>query len=273
MVSNITGPVFGGIERFMIASFLSVGMLTYYSVPYDLVAKVLVIPSSIAPALFPYFSFHGSKGSAAVSDVTSRAIKYLLLAMTPVTAVFIFYAKDILQLWVGGQFAAQSVVVMQFTAIMIFFNCFAYIPFTSVQALGRPDLKAILDVVVLPIYAIVCWLLMRWMGVNGAALAKLLVTVLDCGALFYFALRMKAFSVRDLMSGHLFCGLMISAGLFFGVCVIHSLHTNMIVSGILLMACFVAYAVAFWVVAADGEERVLFKSLLPLLLLKKAFSY
>jgi len=37
MVTNVTGPVFGYLERFMIASLVSVAMLTFYSAPYELV--------------------------------------------------------------------------------------------------------------------------------------------------------------------------------------------------------------------------------------------
>ncbi len=159
MVSNITGPISGSMERFLIASGLSVGMLTYYSVPFDLVCKVAIFPNSIAPALFPYFSYHGEGTGNEVKDVTSRSIKYLLLVMTPVTAIFIFFASNILQLWVGPQFASQSTTVMQIVALLFFVNAFAYIPFTSVQALGRPELKAILDLVALPIYGVGCWLL------------------------------------------------------------------------------------------------------------------
>jgi O-antigen/teichoic acid export membrane protein len=255
MVSNITGPIGGNVERFLIASGLSVGMLTYYSVPFDLVSKISIFPASIAPALFPYFSYHGEGTGNEVKDVTSRSIKYLLLVMTPVTALFVFFAKDILQLWVGPQFAAQSAVVMQFVAVLFFFNCFAYIPFSSVQALGRPDLKAILDLVALPIYAVGCWWLMHRMGLNGAALAKLLVTVLDCSVLYFFAWKMKAFHVHDLISGPLFRALVASAGLFVAVYFLHSFRLNLVLSGLLLAVCFVAYAVSFWVVAVDKEDR------------------
>ena len=256
MISNITGPIFGWMERFMIASFLSVGMLTYYSVPFDLVSKTLVFPTSIAAALFPYFSFHGTKGVAMVSDVTSRGIKYLLLVTAPVTAMFIFFARDILQLWLGAKFADQSTVVMQLIAVVFFFNCFSYIPYTSVQALGRPELKAILDLIMLPIYAVTAWWLMRRMGINGAALAKVLVTLVDCCALFFFAWRMKAFRVRGLVSGPLFRLLAASSVLFVCFYLIQTLHAKVVISGVLVAAGCMAYAATFWITATDGEERV-----------------
>jgi O-antigen/teichoic acid export membrane protein len=255
MVSNITGPIGGNVERFLIAAGLSVGMLTYYSVPFDLVGKIAIFPASIAPALFPYFSYHGEGKGNEVKDVTSRSIKYLLLVMTPVTSVFIFFAKDILLLWMGPQFAAQSTVVMQIVAILFFFNCFAYIPYTSVQALGRPELKAILDLVALPIYAAGCWWLMRLIGLSGAALAKLLVTILDCSVLYFFAWRMKAFQVRDLVSGPLCRALVVSGGLFMSVYFVHSFRMNLVLSGLLLTFCFALYAVVFWMLAVDEEDR------------------
>ena len=154
-------------------------MLAYYSVPFDIVGKMSIIPASIAPALFPYFSYHGSAGVDAVSDVTSRSLRYLLLLMTPVTAVFVVFANDILTLWLGGDFADHSTAVLQLLAISFFLNAFAYIPYSSVQALGRPELKAILDLVGMPLYALSKWWLTGYMGITGAALAKVVITVVD----------------------------------------------------------------------------------------------
>jgi O-antigen/teichoic acid export membrane protein len=269
MVSNITGPIFGWIERFMIASFLSVGMLTYYSVPFDLVSKIIIFPASIAPALFPYFSFHGTKGAGAVSDVTSRAIKYLLLVMTPATAFFVLFAKDILRIWLGQHFAAESSVVLQLIAVMFFINAFAFVPYSSVQAMGRPDLKAILDIVALPAYAFYCWWFMRMMGIDGAALAKLVSAVIDTSFLFFFAFRMKAFSLRDCLSGRLSRALAASAGLLVASYLIGLLQANLIESLVLFLVCFMLYGLVFWLTAIDLEERGVILGLSPTALMKR----
>jgi O-antigen/teichoic acid export membrane protein len=256
MVSNLTAPLFGYLERFMIASLLSVSMLTFYAAPYELVSKLLIFPMSVVPSLFPYFSYHGSQKSSEVSEVTSRAVKYLFLVLTPPAAVFIFFAKDIMYLWLGPQFAVQSTLVLQLVTMVFFFNAFAIIPFTSVQALGRPDLKAILDLLTIPAYIAVAWLLMRRSGINGAALAKLLVTVSDGFFLYIFALKLKAFSVRDCVSGPLFRAILASAGLFFAVFAVHSLHLRLLLSASLILLCFLLYAIVFWVFAVDHEDRI-----------------
>jgi O-antigen/teichoic acid export membrane protein len=261
MISNITNPVFGYLERFMIATLLSVGMLTYYSVPYDLVSKMIIFPACIVPSLFPYFSYHGSRKSTEVSEVTSRTIKYLLLVLTPIAAVFFFFAKDILQLWLGTQFAVQSAVSMQIVTLIFFFNAFAMVPFTSVQALGRPDLKAILDVMVLPAYALLAWWLMRRLGINGAALAKLVITIADVLFLYAFASKLKAFSFRDCVSGPLSRALMVSCGLFVAVLLIQTLRFPLIASLLLVVVCVIFYVGAFWVLAVDKEDRITISSL------------
>lgn len=262
MISNITGPVFGYIERFMIASILSVGMLTYYTVPFDVVGKVLIFPMSIVPALFPYFSYHGDRSREAVRDVTSRTAKYILLFLAPITAVAVFFAYDILRLWMGAAFAARGAGVMQIVAVLFFVNAFAMIPYTSVQALGRPELKAILDLIALPIYVALAWWLMRRMGINGAAFAKLLLTVFDCLFLYLFAWKMKAFRARDCFSGPLFRAIAASAGLFACIFAVRSLDLSLISSALLVLACCGVYAVVFWVVAVDGRERTTLRDLM-----------
>jgi O-antigen/teichoic acid export membrane protein len=255
MVTNVTGPVFGYIERFMIASLLSVSLLTFYSAPYELVSKLLIFPMSIVPSLFPYFSYHGSRKSSEVSEMTSRTLKYLLLVLTPPVAVFIFFAKDIMQLWLGPQFAQASTVVLQLTTLICFFNAFAYVPYTSVQALGRPDLKAILDLIALPTYCIVAWWLIKHDGINGAALAKLMVTIADCVILFMFALKLKAFSLRDCLSGPLFRAVSVSAALLALVFGVEFMHLKLAMTVPLVVLCLVIYLLMFWIFAIDEEDR------------------
>lgn len=259
MVSNVTAPVLGYLERFMIASVLSLSLLSYYSAPYDLVSKMLIFPASIIPSLFPYFSFHGSRESSReyneVSEMTSRTIQYLLLVLTPIAGVFISFAGPILHLWLGPRFAEISAVPMQIVTLVFFFNAFAMIPFTSVQALGRPDLKAMLDLTVLPLYALASWWFMRRMGINGAALAKLFVTLVDLACLYLFAVRLKAFNLRHCVSGHLSRAIGWSVALLGAVVALQFLHPPLAVSLFAVGAALLAYVGVFWNFVIDPADR------------------
>jgi len=260
-VSAVAGPTFGELERFMIASVVSVGALTYYSAPYELITKIVIFPAALCSALFPFFSYHGSKSGKLISDVTSRSMKFLLLVMTPFAAIFVFFARDILRMWLGGEFPIQSTVILQVLTISFFLNVFAQIPYTSVQALGRPDLKAILDLVLLPTYALVAWFLLHRIGTNGAAVAKLLITVVDTVCLFIFAKNLKAFSIREWRSGHLSRALAVSVGLVLAVLGIKVMQLALAVECLLLSVCCLVYVAAFWMFAVDDTERVTFRAL------------
>jgi len=261
MVSNVANPIFGYLERFMIASILSVGALSFYSAPYELVSKLLIFPMAIVPSLFPYFSYHGGRKTTEVSEVTSRTIKYLLLAFVPAVAIFFFFAHDIMLLWLGPTFAAQSTGVLQIITLVCVFNGLAYVPYTSVQALGRPDWKAIQDLVALPVYTAFAWWLMKLYGINGAAFAKLLLTLIDCFILYTFASRLKAFSFRDLISGPLFRAILASGALLAAVFLIHTSHVKLPVAAALTVLSFCIYAIAFWIVAVDEEDRAIISSI------------
>lgn len=268
-VSNTAGPIFVYLERFIIASVLSVGMLTFYSAPFDLVSKLVIFPASVTTALFPYFSYHGNRHGTLVSDMTSHTVKYLLFVMTPIVAVFVFFARQILQLWLGPEFAKQGSVAMELVAISLFISSFSYIPYTSVQALGRPDLKAILDIVALPTFAVSAWWLTRQFGINGAAAGKLLFAIIDCTFLFFFAWKLKAFSIRDFASGPLLRASMASGGVALSVFLIASFHPSLQMGFLLLVICFVSYAGVFWVTAVDDDDRATIRSLLRQMLLRR----
>src|SRR5690606_29082195 len=62
---------------------------------------------------------------------------------------------------------------------------------------GRPDLKAKLDIALLPLYIGVAWLLIARFGVTGAAGAKLLFTAFDAALLFRFAHHLGAPPLLD----------------------------------------------------------------------------
>ena len=56
-VANIVGPVMSYMDRYLIATFGYIGSIAYYSVPQDLISRIVVVPGSLASALFPRIAF------------------------------------------------------------------------------------------------------------------------------------------------------------------------------------------------------------------------
>src|SRR5690606_38389069 len=81
---------------------------------------------------------------------------------------------------------------LRLLALAFFFNGFGQLALAGVQGLGRPDLKAKLDLVQVPLYIGCAAVLTIRFGITGAASAKLLFTCLDTAILFTFARRLGA---------------------------------------------------------------------------------
>jgi len=193
-VSSVTIPILNYLEQFLIAGLLSVGALTYYSAPFEVVSRVAIFPASVAITLFPAFSYYQASRREVLAELSWRPLRYLLVTGIPLMVILVAFAPDLLGYWLGTEFATRSSGVLRILAITFSINALAYIPFSAVQGLGRPDLKAKLDLAEVPLFVVLSWILIPRYGVEGAALAKLGVTLFDTVGLFWFASRLGAFS-------------------------------------------------------------------------------
>jgi O-antigen/teichoic acid export membrane protein len=204
-VSNLANPVLLYVDRFFIASLLSLSLLGSYTVPFEAVTKLWIIPASLASTLFPAFSaLTATNDQARVTMLYSRSFKYLLLLLGPVVLFLVLFARDILALWMGTAFAHQTAPVFQILACGVFVNCFAHIPFGLLQSHGRPDLAAKVLLCELPLYLLVAWFLVRHWGIPGAALGwtiRVAIEVLVFGILVskVFAFDQRAFAEHGVL--------------------------------------------------------------------------
>jgi O-antigen/teichoic acid export membrane protein len=172
MISNLIIPIFVYLDRFLIGALLTMSAVAFYTVPYDIVTRLLIIPGSIAGVLFPTFSNLASNDDRnRINIILMRSIKYLLTVMMPFTVIFVVFSKDILMIWMGNDFAEESANVFRLLSIGILLNAIGYMPIALIQGIGRPDVVAKYHLVEFPIYVSVTFLLINHLGINGAALA------------------------------------------------------------------------------------------------------
>lgn len=253
-VSNLLSPIFIYFERFFIVSLLSVGMLTFYSAPFEMISRIIIFPASIALTIFPAFSYCSKDNSGILNEIFSRSLKYLLFVMTPAAVFFFVFAKDVLGLWLGNEFAVQSTILFQILTIAFFFNAFAYIPFTAVQGLGRADLKAKLDMVLAPIFIALLYILIRAFGLNGAGLARLTATIMDIVCMFWFAEKVGRFSARDIFFRTLKKSLILSVVFVAASFLLFVCHM-LIVKSLIFLIFILVYLFLFWRTGFDGQDK------------------
>lgn len=204
MVSNVLSPILTYVDRFVIGSMLSLSAVAYYSAPYEAVTRLWIFPSSLVTTLFPAFSALDSGGAKErLGEVYARSVKALLLVLGPVTLLTALLAHDILRWWLGSEYAAKSAAVLQILSIGVLVNCVSFVPFSLIQAVGRPDLTAKCHLIEVPVLLGLMWLLIGRLGIVGAALAWTLRIALEAAFLFGLVGLLRLVSFRAVASNGL----------------------------------------------------------------------
>jgi O-antigen/teichoic acid export membrane protein len=165
---NVLGPLMISVDRFLIASLLSVGMATYYVTPQEMMTKLLIIPMGLQQAIFPAFAGL-SREAAAV--LYRKSADTLLLLMLPLALLVRMFSREVLTLWLGAPFASRSFMVLQWLAVGVLINSLAHLPSSMIQAIGHPEVNAKIHLLELPLYLVVAWWMISQHGIVGAAIA------------------------------------------------------------------------------------------------------
>jgi O-antigen/teichoic acid export membrane protein len=251
-VSSVLLPVMAYLERFLIPYRLGVGALTFYAVPFEILMRLSFIPASFASTLFPAFSYRHAHARGVPAGLVLRPVKYVLLAMTPIATFLLVFAPDILRLWIGPDMASRGAPVLRLLALAFLLNALAYIPFAALQGMGRPDLKAKLDLAETPVIVVLLWMLLPVWGIAGAAVTKLVIALADGAALFWLAFKVGGWSARDRGLG---LGAAASAAYMAGVAAAVAALGPTAWGLTAYGLATAAYAVALWTIAFDGRDR------------------
>lgn len=248
-VSNVIGPIMEQADRYLIGAIITMTAVTYYTAPLDVIVKIGVIPMSIAGVLFPAFTVINNANDEA-SKLFSNSILASTIVIFPISAILIFFAEDILFLWLGSEFVEQSTLILQVLIIGSFFNLQANIPNTYIQGVGRPDIPAKIHFSELLIYIPFLWVLINAFGIFGAAIGRTVRVILDWALLI--------FCTKKLINAKLYvfetlalCGLLI----VFYYLSLFELNIYYKLSGAFFL--IVAYSIIIWKKYLDREIKEL----------------
>jgi len=181
-LSGILYAVTTSLDRLVIGSLLTVEAVTFYSAPYEALNRIGVVPGSLSMVLFPAFSFLDAGGRTEKAETLfARSIKFLLLSTGPVFVLLAFFAGDLLRLWLGPEFAAESTFVVMALAIGFLVNTIVAVPNNYLMGIGRVDIAPKYQAFELVVFTALTWAGVKFWGIKGVAAAS--------------ALRLVAFSI------------------------------------------------------------------------------
>jgi len=254
-VTNIVGPLMTHLDRFLVGAILSVGAIAYYTTPFDVVTRFLVVPGAVASVLFPAFAYSLSSEPERATLLLSRGTKYIFFAIVPITLAAAALAPEALEMWLGASFAERSAAPLRWLAVGVVANGLAQGPFALLQAGGRPQVAAKLHLIELPFYLAGVWALTAWLGISGTALAWTARAAVDAVALFVLA-RPLLHGRRDFLP-KLAIAAAISAGVFVGV----ALPGSLVARALLLALALAGLAVGGWRSLYTDERAFLVRAI------------
>lgn len=195
-VSNVVGPILVYVDRFFIGSIVGASAVGYYATPHEIVSRLSIVPHSIVSALFPAITGEAARTGGALAALTRDMNRIMVLVMLPMTLGVALFARELLAVWLGAEFADQSAEVAVVLAAGTLANAFARIPFVALQGAGRADVTAKLHMLELaPYLAFLVWAVDTH-GVVGAAFAWLLRVCVDTWLLCWATARITP-ALRD----------------------------------------------------------------------------
>jgi len=257
-VSNVIGPVLAYLDRFLIGSIVSVSAVAYYSGPYELVARLWILPWSLVFTLFPAVTVLNSHGARPeMKQIYGRSVKAVVLLVGPLALLLAFLAKDILRLWLGADFAMASSPVLRILAVGVLVVSVANVPFTFLQSLGRADIPAKFHLLELPLYLGLAWWMISRSGIVGAAFAWAAIMSLDALLLFgaawkKFSLSPRVLAVNGVRRAVFGLGITGTALYFSGRISAELSVPAHVAAGVLV---FAAYAALAWRYVLDSQDK------------------
>jgi O-antigen/teichoic acid export membrane protein len=166
--NGLIGPMLVIVDRFAIGNVLGAVPLGLYHVPFQIAKQLAIIPGSLTSALFPKLTIASVEESRLLNK---KALLTLAATITLPVMIGIFAMEPFLNLWVGREIGVQSAPVGRILLIGFWCNAMALVPFTQLQAAGRPRTVTMILLLQIPLYLSALYVAMIGYGIVGCAVA------------------------------------------------------------------------------------------------------
>jgi len=180
-------------DRLLIARLLPIEALGHYSVAHTLAAGLSVVHGTVTTALFPALARSVTRGAdAAVSGQHAKGGRLLMYLVSLPASGFVFYAPEMLHLWVSTEAAGASARALALLAVGFWLNAAVSISYTLAIAAGATRVPVTIHVVGALMYVPLLYLSILHFGIDGAPVAWVALNVYYILVLLPWALRSVA---------------------------------------------------------------------------------
>jgi O-antigen/teichoic acid export membrane protein len=177
-------------EKIVMALARPIGDFAFYSVPHNVALRIGALAMAFAGNLVPRLAFLGvARGVSATLAMMNRASRVALGLTGAGLALLIAVVPELLGAWLGHEFAAVSSRPARLLLLVVLVNTGGSTYNAFLRAQARPIILVLVYLVQILPYMVFLYLLVRGWGVDGAAAALFLRSVLDFACHRYAAHR------------------------------------------------------------------------------------
>lgn len=207
----LAGPL-ADFEKLVLASTHTVSAVAYYAVPYGVSVRILAVATSFSGFLLVRLTAaHAAGDRARARNLLDLGDRVSGAAVSIPAIALIAVAPELLELWLGMDFARASALPARVLLVGVVFNASAYAAHAAIRGVASPYVLPLLYAVEVPLYIGLAQLTVEPWGPSGAALAWSLRTAADAIALHVLARRGLG-AQHEWISGRVFLPGLVAAG-------------------------------------------------------------
>lgn len=178
-VTNVIGPIMVNADRFILSHLVGASLVVFYTIPADMLMRVLVLPEAISSVLFAKFSKIIKTDKTYSLSLCKKSFLIYIILMIFICLPVLLFGTEIIDFWLGSSYGETSGTVLKILALGLFFNAITNVPYVYIQASGNSKITAKFHIIELIIYVPLLVYLVKLYGVYGAAWSWVFRVILD----------------------------------------------------------------------------------------------
>jgi O-antigen/teichoic acid export membrane protein len=255
-ISAISGLIVTRVDRFILAYYMPLAAVTFYTLPYSLSEKLSMGVSNISSVVYPFASeLHSRDEHGRLQELYVRASKLLTLVTLPLMTLLLAIPGPILRYWLGPEYATEGAVCLSLLGVASFLGAMSAVSTVTALGAGRAWMPASFAVGSSIINLVSNLLLIPRYGINGAALGQLLPQAIVVPVFLLVTIRTLKFSVGKVLVEGLLRPLLCATVQFVFLILLGGFVKNTLEVMLLASTSLVLFGILALLVAASAAER------------------
>jgi O-antigen/teichoic acid export membrane protein len=180
----ILGFVYYRLDTFLLSVIDSEKAVGYYSGAWRLTEALHIVPAAIAATMLPLVAMQAGVGMQNVAEAVRLAFRFLILIGVPIVAGCMILATQIVEAVYGSALGPATLAFrILIVAEVVFF--FGQVVAATLIGLRLVRKAFVAQLIILPLNAVACALVLPHYGYNGAAWISLATEIVGVGYLLW----------------------------------------------------------------------------------------